>query len=100
MWWQRPSLSSSFRQLRRVGLTLQIPGSATSDEHELCWHRRFAAPQSAPFLAFVLRDPRLHQFLDECCRQWLVAGELDGAFGCREALKFVLELFNNRGSGK
>src|SRR5216684_6121374 len=49
------------------------------------------ATRSAPFLAFVLRDPRLHQFLNKCSRQWLVRGEVDGPFGFGEALKFVLE---------
>ena len=55
---------------------------------------------SAPFLAFDLRDPLLHQFLNKCSRQWLVRGEVDGPFGCGEALKFVLERFDNRGSGE
>src|SRR6266852_3219883 len=58
------------------------------------------ATRSAPFLAFVLRDPRLHQFPNKCSRQWLVRGELDGPFGREEALKFVLERFDNRGSGE
>ncbi len=58
------------------------------------------ATRSAPFLAFVLRDPRLHQFLNKCSRQWLVRGEVDGPFGCGEALKFVLKRFDNRGSGE
>ena len=49
------------------------------------------ATRSAPFLAFVLRNPRLHQFLNKCSRQWLVRGEVDGPFGCGEALEFVLE---------
>ena len=57
-------------------------------------------PRSAPFLAFDLRDPRLHQFLNKCSRQWLVRGEVDGPFGCGEALKFVLTRFDNRGSGE
>src|SRR5712692_1749851 len=54
----------------------------------------------SPFLAFVLRDPRFHQFLDKCSRQWLVRGEVDGPFGCGEALKLVLKRFDNRGSGE
>ena len=55
-------------------------------------HERVSrATRSAPFLAFVLRDPRLHQFLNKRRRQWLVRGEVDGPFGCGEALKFVLE---------
>jgi hypothetical protein len=58
------------------------------------------ATRSAPFLAFVLRDPRLHKFLNKCSRQWLVRGEVDGPFGCGEALKFVLKRFDNRGSGE
>src|SRR6266446_10681695 len=52
----------------------------------------------APFLVFDLRDPRLHHFLNKCSRQWLVGGELDGPFGCGEALEFALKCFDNRGS--
>src|SRR6266851_17761 len=41
-------------------------------------HERVSrATRSAPFLAFVLRDPRLHQFLNKRSRQWLVRGEVD-----------------------
>jgi len=58
------------------------------------------ATRSAPFLAFVLRDSRLHQFLNKCSRQWLIRGELDGPFRCIEALKFVLERCDNRRSGE
>src|SRR5712691_3719455 len=54
-------------------------------------NRSSRTTRSAPFLAFVLRDPRLHQFLNKCTRQWLVRGELDGPFGCGEAPKFLLE---------
>src|SRR5712692_7644444 len=55
-------------------------------------HERVSrATRSAPFLAFVLRDPRLHQFLNKRSRQWLVRGEVDCPFGCGEALKFILE---------
>src|SRR5438093_1329190 len=56
------------------------------------------AARSAPFLAFDLRDPRLHHFFNKCGRQWLVRGELDGPFGCDEALKFTLELLDHRRS--
>src|SRR2546425_1689337 len=49
------------------------------------------AARSAPFLAFDLRYARLHHSLNKCSRQWLVGGELDGPFGCDEALKFALE---------
>src|SRR2546425_5846534 len=56
--------------------------------------------RSALFLAFVLCDPRLHQFLNKRSRQWLVRGEVDGPFGCGEALEFILERFDNRGSGE
>src|SRR3989442_8516437 len=56
--------------------------------------------RSALFLAFDLRDPRLHQSLNECGRQRLVRGEVDGPFGCGEALKFVLKRFDNRGRGE
>src|SRR3989441_12278234 len=58
------------------------------------------ATRSAPFLAFDLRDPRLHQFLNKCSRQWLVRGGVDGPFGWGEALKFVLKRFDNRGRGE
>ena len=61
---------------------------------------RIWATGSAPFLAFVLRHPRLHQFLNQRSREWLVRGEADGPFGCGEALKFVLKRFDNRGSGE
>src|SRR5713226_2173756 len=55
-------------------------------------HERVSrATPSAPFLVFLLRDPRLHQFLNKCSRQWLVRGKVDGPFGCGEALEFVLE---------
>ncbi len=58
------------------------------------------ATGSAPFLAFDLRHPRLHQFLNKRSRQWLVRGEVDGPFGCGEALEFVLKRFDNRGGGE
>src|SRR6266851_3624555 len=54
--------------------------------------------RSAPFLVFDLGDPRLYHFLDKRSRQRLVRGELDGPFGCGEALEFVLECLNHRGS--
>jgi hypothetical protein len=54
--------------------------------------------RSVPSLAFVLYDPRLHQFLDKRRRQWFVGRELDGAFGNREALKFFLEGLDHRRS--
>ncbi len=54
-----------------------------------------AAP-SALFLAFVLRDPRLHQLLHKSGRRRLVHREADGAFGCVEALEFVLERLYHR----
>ena len=64
-------------------------------------HERVSrASRSAPFLAFDLRDPRLHQFLNKCSRQWLVRGEVDGPFGCGEALKFVLERLDHGRSGE
>ena len=58
------------------------------------------ATRSAPFLAFLLRDPRLHQFLDKCNRQRLVQREMDGPFGGGETLKFFLKRFDNCGSGE
>src|SRR5271157_899641 len=57
-----------------------------------------AATRSVLFLIFDLRDSRLHQFFNKCGRQWLIRGELDGSFGCGEALKFLLERFDNGGS--
>src|SRR5258708_7234192 len=71
-------------------------GSAPSGEAELL--TGFRATQSASFLAFDLRDPRLHHFLNKCSRQRFIGGELDGPFGCREALEFALKCFDNRGS--
>src|SRR5271166_327746 len=58
------------------------------------------ASRSATLLAFVLRDPCLHEFLDERSRQGLVRGELNGPFGGGEVLEFVLERFENRGGGE
>src|SRR5713226_4578452 len=58
------------------------------------------ATPSAPFLAFDLCDPRLHQFLNKSSRQRLVRGEMDGPFGGGEAFKFVLKRFDNRGGGE
>jgi len=51
------------------------------------------APDLTPFLAFDLRDPRLHHLPDEGGRQGLVRGELDCPFGNGEALKFALKRF-------
>src|SRR5258707_11381397 len=59
---------------------------------------RFQGNALALFLAFDLRDPRLHHFLNKRSRQWLVGGELDGPFGFGEALKFALELLDHRRS--
>jgi hypothetical protein len=54
--------------------------------------------RSALFLAFVLREPRLHEFFDQWSRQWLVRREVDGPFGCGEPLQFVLERLDHRRS--
>src|ERR1700751_5827892 len=43
--------------------------------------RREEAPPARPFLAFVLLDPRLNQFLNKCTRQWPVLMEADGPLG-------------------
>jgi hypothetical protein len=52
----------------------------------------FPRPQRpALFLLFFVGDPRLHQFPHQSCRQRLVHGEVDGAFGGREILEFVLQ---------
>ena len=56
--------------------------------------------ESAAFLAFVLRDSRLYQPLNEGCWQWLVRGKVNGPFGCGEALELFLKRFDNRGSGE
>lgn len=45
-----------------------------------------------------LSDARFHQFLDQCDRQRLFDGEVDGPFGCGEVLKLGFELFDY-GSG-
>src|SRR5438876_6187779 len=58
------------------------------------------ATRLAPFLAFVLRDPHPHHFVNKGSRQWLVCGEVDGPFGYGEALKLALKRFDNRGSGE
>jgi hypothetical protein len=58
------------------------------------------ATRLAPFLAFVLRDPHPHHFLNKGSRQWLVCGEVDGPFGYGEALKLALKRFDNRGGGE
>jgi hypothetical protein len=34
----------------------------------------------AAFFGFVLGDARFHQLLDERGREWLIGGEVDGAF--------------------
>src|SRR5438876_22045 len=58
------------------------------------------ATRLAPFLAFVLRDPHPHHFVNKGSRQWLVCGEVDGPFGYGEALKLALKRFDNRGGGE
>jgi len=55
------------------------------------------ATRSAPFLAFVLRDPRFHRLFNKCRRQWLIRGEVNGPFRCGETFKFVLKRFDNGG---
>ena len=46
------------------------------------------------FLALDLRDSRFHQFLNKRSWERLVRGEVDGPFGCGEALKFVIGSIN------
>src|SRR2546425_1042446 len=58
------------------------------------------AALSVPFLTFILRDPRLHEFLDKCGWQWLVDGEVDCPLGYGEALEFVLERLDHGRSRK
>ena len=48
------------------------------------------------FLTFVLRHALPHKFLDKSKWEGLVRGEVDGAFGGGEALKFVLEGLDHR----
>src|SRR6266436_6014732 len=48
------------------------------------------------FLTFVLRHALPHKFLDKSNWEGLVRGEVDGAFGGGEALKFVLEGLDHR----
>ena len=56
------------------------------------------AARSTPLLLLVLRDPRLYQLLHKSGRERLVHREADGAFGCGEALEFVLERLDQRGT--
>src|SRR6266571_7364595 len=74
---------------------MMVEGSSARIFRLRSYERVSRATRSAPFLAFVLRDPRLHQFLNKCSRQWLVRGEVDGSFGCGEALEFILERFDH-----
>src|SRR5713226_2426955 len=72
------------RNDRRVGCVVGKPDICTVD---LGWRREQStvlevmheqvprAIRSVPFLAFDLRDPRLHQFLNKSSRQGLVGGE-------------------------
>jgi hypothetical protein len=55
---------------------------------------------SAPFLAFVLLHPCLHQSLDKRSRQPFVRRELNGPFGYYEAFQFLFKRFDNRGRGE
>src|SRR5580704_29214 len=43
------------------------------------------------FLVFDLLDPSSYQFLNQCIRQWLIRGELDGSLRDGEVLQLVLE---------
>ena len=45
------------------------------------------------FLALALRDPCLHNFLDECSWHRFIQTKVNGSFGGGEVLEFVLELF-------
>ena len=47
------------------------------------------AIRSVTFLYFDLRDPRLHQSLNQHNRQRLVCGEVDGPFGGGESLNLA-----------
>jgi len=55
---------------------------------------------SVGLCVFSLRDAGFHQFLDECCWQRLVGGEVDGAFGFGEGLQVVFEFFDDCGGGE
>src|ERR1700730_5592112 len=52
------------------------------------------------FLALALRDPCLHNFLDECSWHRFIQTKVNCSLGGREVLEFVLESFDNRGSRK
>src|SRR5260370_38812592 len=55
-----------------------------------------SATRSSFVFAFALHDPRLHQLFHKSCRQRLVHGKADGAFGCLALLEFVFERFHHR----
>src|SRR5580704_159212 len=56
--------------------------------------------RSAAFLVFDLCDSRLHHLLDQCGRQWLVRGKLDGPLGGGVARQFILKRFDHRARGE
>jgi hypothetical protein len=50
----------------------------------------------ASLILLALRDPRLHQFLNQCPRQSFVHGELDRALRYLQSRQLVLEFFDHR----
>src|ERR1700747_1315754 len=56
-----------------------------------------AYDRSVPFLTFVLRNPRPHNFLDESGRQRFVQRKLDCPLRDGVVLQFVLECLDHRG---
>src|SRR6266478_4090502 len=88
-----PSYAGRVVAKRRLAQTRQACPSSKRIE------KRESAP-SALFLVFFLRDARLHQSLNKCSRQRLPRGEVDGPFGCREALEFVLERLDHGRAGE
>ena len=62
--------------------------------------RRLPAPRksqsSASLGLLALRDSRLHQFLNQRCRQCLASWKLDSPFRCRISRKLILKLFDHR----
>ena len=75
-------------------------GVRAGDEEDGGVFHGLLAAWSAAFLAFVLCDPRLHQFFQK--RRWkrFIRCEADGTFRCLEVLEFVLELYGWPGAGE
>src|SRR6266478_7656414 len=77
--------------LQKAGKELFIIKNIEGSEREAppSSHIVLEVTRLSPLPAFVLCDPRLHQFSHKIGRQRLVYGEADGAFGCLIVLEFV-----------